>query len=179
MDEIEALEKEFLEDTKQEDKLGVKTYSGDKNPDRESIVAKLFDVRKWIIDQYLSIRGFITTPKGKIIRKNELAGEEFASKFRSVMTSYVSSIGALSKNNDTELNIIKRRNARVILFDGLDEETVDDNDLESLSVQSRNMLDMFGSVTYNGHGADLLKDTMAGINTRDPLPETKKAGWLD
>ena len=153
-------------------------------PEDKSVVEKLFDTEKRIELLYHDWRGEVPkkTSKGIVwVKANrELAGDRFINKQMAAMRSIVNVTNSFTRRTDTECKQILFSATQAFILDMVNDPTVERRDFRTLAKSYEHALELFLGLVEFGHGSKVLRDSLAGLNTQDPVTQKKSSikDWL-
>ena len=134
--------------------------------DRQNIVEELYNCKKRAKEFIIAVQGST--------KQDALAGRKFLKKQYSAITAVINTTNAFTKKlGDDTIKILHRANQAFIL-DIVNEPTIHRSHYRTLTYAYWHMLELFLGLAKNGHGANVLKDALAGLNTPDEKEEPKK-----
>jgi len=141
---------------------------GDPMENRQSIVENIFNTkhriemlrRRWRGDVLINNEWFHDESK-------ELASDKFINKQLSQMESVIDTVNSFSRKDATEVRRILKDSVDAFILDGVNDESIDTKDLRTMSKGYEHSLELFLGLVEFGHGANVLKDTIAGLNSGD------------
>ena len=138
--------------------------------EKQGIVEELFACEKRIAKLTNSWAG-----NGK---EDAVAGRKFLNKQYSVLIGTINTTNSFTKKMGDELQEILHRSVQAFICDLVNEPTIKMKDYRTLTFTFWHTLELFLGLPRNGHGANVLRDSLAGLNTPDK-EEEKKRGLLD
>jgi len=164
------------------DESYIEPQTGEPMDGRESIVENIFNTkhrtemlrRRWRGD--ILINGEWVHNEDK-----ELASDKFINKQLSQMESVIDTVNSFSRKDANETRRILKDSVDAFILDASDDDSVDNNDIRTMSKGYEHSLELFLGLVEFGHGANVLRDTIAGLNSGDVDRNENKQGiteWL-
>lgn len=151
--------------------------SGEPLNDRDSIVNNIFDTKRRIEMLKHRLKGEVIENGLWVPKKGgAIVGEDFINKAVVSMESIIDTVNSFSKKNDIECKKILHEAVKAFILDMINDETVDEKDYRTLAKAYEHSLELFLGLVEFGHGANVLKDALAGINSS--MNEEKRAGTI-
>lgn len=135
---------------------------------KQSVVEELYNTDK-------RINTLIQAWAGRIEKDNQkraLAGARFLNKQLGALKGVINTTNAFTKKNAEETKAILHAANRAFIYDMVNDPTIQEEDYRTLSKTYEHALELFLGLPTNGHGANVLRDALAGLNTQ--IPETEK-----
>ena len=111
--------------------------------------------------------------------KDALAGQNFINKQSAALKSIINTTNSFSKITYDEARAVLHRAVKAFIYDMLNDRTVRREHYETLTYAYWHQIELFLGLTINGHGANVLKDALAGLNTQFREEQPKKEGWFE
>jgi hypothetical protein len=157
--------------------------NGDPMDDRHNVVAEIFNTRRriemlrrrWRGDVLIGNEWFHDESK-------ELASDKFINKQLSQMESIITETNSFSRKTDIETKRILKDSVDAFIEDAVNDDSVENCDIRTMCKGYEHSLELFLGLVEFGHGANVFKDAMAGLNSGDVerKGENKTVGqWLD
>jgi len=176
-------EENRYEDTDVPEEPYEETPTGEPMDSRESIVENIFNTKHRTEMLRRRWRGDILINGDWIHNEDkELASDKFINKQLSQMESIIDTVNSFSRKNDKETKRILKDSVDAFIFDASDDGSVDNKDIRTMSKGYEHSLELFLGLVEFGHGANVLRDTIAGLNSGDVnrSEEKKSIGqWLN
>lgn len=164
------------------------SYSDSGNPaeNREQVMKDLFNTEERIILLRHNWRGDVKVPKKingvtKYVwvkdHSKELAPDSFINVQMAALRSVCNPTNAISKKSDTETLRILHDAVDAFIRDLVNEKFIERKNYRTMSKSYEHTIELFLGLPEGGHGAKVLNDALAGINTQ-PVKEEKKQGWF-
>ena len=156
---------------------------GEPMEDRHNVVAEIFNTRRriemlrrrWRGDVLINNEWFHDESK-------ELASDKFINKQLSQMESIITETNSFSRKTDVETKRILKDSVHAFIEDAVNDDSVENRDIRTMCKGYEHSLELFLGLVEFGHGANVFKDAMAGLNSGDVerKGENKTVGqWLD
>ena len=138
--------------------------------DKKNIIEELYRCKSRVADFIKAIEG--TT------RQDALAGRKFLKKQYTAMTAVINTTNAFTKKQGDPLKLLLHRANKAFILDVVNEPTIHRRHYVTLVYSYWHMVELFLGLALNGHGANVLKDALAGLNTPEEK-EPEKIGLVD
>lgn len=155
-------------------------YKGEPMQNRETVLSEIFDIDPRLNALFHRWRGDVVV-RGNWINKFEpLCSDAFINKQLSNVEAVVSKINVVSRKSDSEIKRILHDAVETFILDCVDDESVDDKDIRTMSKSFEHTLELFLGIVAFGHGSKVLQNTMAGVSTpeKDEKKNKTVAEWL-
>lgn len=136
---------------------------------KQSVVEELFACEKRV---YNLINSWAGNNK-----EDSIAGRKFLNNQYSVLIGIINTTNSFTRKNGDETQKILHRSIKGFIIDMVNERTIHRKYYYSLCFTFWHTTELFLGLPRNAHGANVLKDALAGLNTPDK--EEKKQGLLD
>jgi len=109
-----------------------------------------------------------------------LARDYFINKQISALRSIIAKENIPSKKTDKECKLILYHSVKAFILDAINEpdDMLSPQDMRTMCKSFEHSIELFLGLVQDGHGAEFLKDALAGLNTAKPQQE-KKTGIKD
>lgn len=153
--------------------LKSQSYQGSE-PDiiKQGIVEELYNTTKRVTELISAWAG----KAGRGIQRRALGGARFLFKTEGAFKSVIATNNAFSKKGDLECQKILYEANRAFIYDMVNDDTVDERDYRTMAKSFEHSMELFLGLVEAGHGAIVLRDSLAGLNT--PQVEDKKRSPL-
>lgn len=177
-------EYEYNSEYEQED---VSYEQGEPMSNREQVMKDLFNTEERISLMRHSWRGDVLKPftvegvtKYRWVNEPEraLAGDRFINKQMAFLRAICNPTNAISKKSYDECRVILHDAVDTFIRDLVNEENINRKEYRTMSKSFEAALELFLGLVEAGHGAKVLNDALAGINTQN-VKEEKKTGWFN
>jgi len=174
------------EDTINEEDISEESFiepqTGEPMDGRESIVENIFNTKHRTEMLRRRWRGDILI-NGEWIHNEdkELASDKFINKQLSQMEAVIDTVNSFSRKDNKETKRILKDSVDAFIMDASDDDSVDNRDIRTMSKGYEHSLELFLGLVEFGHGANVLRDTIAGLNSGDVDRKDNKQGiseWL-
>lgn len=149
------------QDIEENNTSNIGSSSFDEN-DKKNIIEELYRCKSRVADFVKAIEG---TQK-----QDALAGRKFLKKQFTAMTAVINTTNAFTKKQGDPLKMLLHRAVKAFILDIVNEPTIHRRHYRTLIYSYWHMVELFLGLALNGHGANVLKDALAGLNT----PEEKQ-----
>jgi hypothetical protein len=136
---------------------------------KQSVVEELFACEKRVFELANSWAG------NK--KEDSIAGRKFLNNQYSVLIGIINTTNSFTRKNGDECQKILHRAIKGFIIDMVNERTIHRKNYYSLCFTFWHTTELFLGLPRNAHGANVLKDALAGLNTPDK--EEKTQGLLD
>ena len=140
--------------------------TGEPLTDKESIVNNIFNTKNRIELLRHRLRGDVEHKGFWRSTKNSLAPESFINKQLASMEAVIDTVNSFSKKTDTETKKILHEAVRAFIIDMGNCEDIQVQDERTLAKMFEHSLELFLGLVEYGHGANVLRDVSAGLNTQ-------------
>lgn len=180
------MDDEYNNDNSYEEDSG-EFIQGEPLANKEQVMKELFNTEERISLLRHNWRGDVLKPRlingqTKYVWINEpekaIAGDRFINKQMSALRSICNPTNAISKKSYEECKQILHDSVDTFIRDLVNEPTIDRKDYRTLSKSFEHSIEMFMGLPEAGHGAKVLNDALAGINTQ-PVEKEKSKGWFN
>jgi len=141
--------------------------------DRESIINNIFNTKNRIELLRHRLRGDIEKNGFWVSTRNALAPESFINKQISAMESIIDTVNSFSKKNNVETQKILHASCKAFIVDMGNCPEIEPKDFRTLAKSYEHSLELFLGLVEFGHGANVLRDISAGLNTQSLEPQNK------
>ena len=143
---------------------------------KETMIESLFNTKDRLVRNYKSWRGQTLTKNNS----KPLGGSRFLNKQISAMGAVIDTTNGFTRKTDLECKRILHDATEAAILDMADEPTVHDNDMRTFSKMYEHSVELYLGLVEFGHGANVLRDVSAGLNTPEMKKEENKGfmGWF-
>ena len=110
-------------------------------------------------------------------KEDAIAGKKFLNNQFSVLIGIINTTNSFTKKMGDEVQRILHRSIKGFIIDMVNEPTIHRKSYYSLTFTFWHAVELFLGLPRNGHGANVLRDALAGLHT--PEQEEEKEGLLD
>jgi hypothetical protein len=160
----------MVDEIQEEESSNNQAIGQEPSEDKSTMVSELFDCEARI---FLLTKSWAGNNK-----EDAIAGRKFLNKQYSVLIGVINTTNSFTKKTGEELQEVLHRSVQAFICDLVNEPTIKHKDYRTLTFTFWHTLELFLGLPRNGHGANVLKDALAGLNTREESP-TKKKGFLE
>lgn len=159
------------EESYEDDNVVESTYAGSE-PDetKQSIVEELYNCEKRVVKLMDSLRGNRS--------QDALVGRRFLNKQYAALSGVINTTNAFTKKLGEDCRAILYRAVKAFVIDMLNDPTIKRQHYRTLTFTYWHTVELFLGLPQNGHGANVLRDALAGLNTPEEKEE-KKFGLID
>lgn len=139
------------------------------SPEKQGVVEELFACDKRV---YKLINSWSGNNK-----EDAIAGRKFLNNQFSVLIGIINTTNSFTKKMGDETQKILHRSIKGFIIDMVNEPTIHRKNYYSLCFTFWHTVELFLGLPRNGHGANVLKDALAGLNT--PNQEEEKESIME
>jgi hypothetical protein len=110
-------------------------------------------------------------------KEDAIAGRKFLNNQFSVLIGIINTTNSFTRKNGDEVQKILYRSNKGFIIDMVNEPTIHRKNYYSLFFTFWHAIELFLGLPRNGHGANVLRDALAGLNT--PQEEEQKEGIFE
>jgi len=126
--------------------------------DKQAVVEELYNTEQ-------RVRTLINSWSGND-KEDAIAGRRFLNNQFSALVGVINTTNAFTKKNGDETRAILYRAVKAFIVDVVNEPTIHRTNYYSLCFTYWHCLELFLGLPRNGHGANVLRDALAGLNTQ-------------